>query len=489
METNNRLLFIIYEVDFIDNIGIAYISAIARQAGWLPYLTVFNKNSIDAVIKKNMPRIICYSSMSGDSHVYYKINAYLKSRYQFTSIMGGPHATFFPEAINDSGIDFFCIGEGEQAFYEFLSNLKNEKPLDEVENFQTETLKNPVRPLICDLDSLPLPDRRLVFDNTELKDMPIKMFMASRGCPFPCSYCYNNSLKTMYKGKGTYVRQFSVDRVLEEIKQVRAEYPLEFIKFEDDLFGINKKWLEAFSEKYRKEIDIPFNCLLRIDFLDAEKVRLLKNAKCVSVTIAIDSSNDYLRNDILNRNMKISNDEITRRIDLIKKSGIRVMTNSIIGIPYSTIQDELLGIDLNIRSRVDYANATILVPYPKTRIWDRSIKEGLLPEDIDSGHLVSIQKESIFTGFNEKEKDIQWNLMAFYPAIVRMPALKDFLVRISTSIKPNFLFSLFYIVVKSVLMKKYIYPVRLSFGYKFKLFVKALKIETKRMFGKISSVI
>lgn len=478
-----NLLFIIYEIDFIDNFGIAILSAVAKQAGWNTHLTIFDRNKINDVFKNIKPQIVCYSSMSSDSGVYLKINKYLKSRYEFISIMGGPHPTFFPEVIQEDGLDFICIGEGELAFQEFLDNYKNGRSLDNIQNFCSKRNKNPLRNLIQNLDDIPLPDRTIIFDNTELKNMPLKIFMTSRGCPYLCSYCYNDSLMKEYKDKGPYLRTHSVERVMEEISIVKSKYPLEFIKFEDDIFGINMAWLEKFSETYRREIGLPFNCLLRIDLIGRDRVNLLKNAKCRSVTLAIDSANERIRNEVLNRQMKSSNEEIIEKILLIKDIGINVMTNSIIGIPTSSIEDEVNGVALNIKSKVDYANTTMLVPYPKTAIWDFCSKNHMLNEDARNGVFASLQQKSILTCFSDKEKDIRWNISAFFPAMVKFPFLKCVLVWIAKHSKSNILFSFFYVLTKSYLMKRYIFPCKISLLNMFRYLIKALRIEIVRMLG------
>ena len=483
-ESQDNILFIIDEVDFIDNFGITMLSAVARSIGWNTLLTVFNKKSIDDVFRKFKPRIVCYSSMSSNSDTYLMINRYLKTKYEFVSIMGGPHPTYFPEVIQEEGLDYICRGEGELAFAEFLTKYKNRESVESVGNFWSKTNRNPVRELVQDLDTLPFPDRELFFENTSLKKMPIKTFMTSRGCPFPCTYCYNLILKTEYKGKGRYERTHSVDRVVEEINRIRSKYPLDLIKFEDDFFGINKTWLEEFSKTYRKEIGLPFNCLQRIDLIDKDRIKLLKEANCFSINVAIDSANERIRNEILNRKMKIPNKEIVSRILMVKEGGINVHTNFIIGIPTSNIEDEIDGINLNIECKTDYANSTILVPYPKTAMWDYCIKNNINFGNCDGKSLfVSIQKKSVLSCFTDKEKDIQWNLSAFFPAIVKFPGLKSVFIWIAKHTKPNIAFAGFYVLCRAYLLSKYIYPTKMSLLYRLENLFKALKIEVSRMLG------
>lgn len=411
-----NVLFLTLQTDFIDNFGIAVLSAVAKKMGCRTSFFVFNPRTIDKYFLKIQPTIVCYSCMSSDYNDYLRINKYLKSKYSFISIMGGPHPTFFPEIIHEEELDYICRGEGEFAFAEFLQKYQNNEDTDSILNFHSKIKKNPVRDLIRDLDDIPFPDRSLIFDSTELKNMPLKTFMSSRGCPYPCTYCYNNSLKKEYAAKGPYVRVHSVDRLIEEIKYVKSKYPLQFVKFEDDLFAIKMSWLDEFVRKYRDEINLPFNCLQRIDLINKDKIKLLKTANCYSITVAIDSANPRIRNEILGRRMKLSNHEIVERIHLIKDAGINVFTNQIMAVPTSTIHDELDAINLNISANIDFAGATILVPYPGTEIWKYCAKYNLIDKSsLDTSNFFhSIQKKSALNCFSKKEKKCSMESFTFF---------------------------------------------------------------------------
>ncbi|KAF0144475.1 MAG: hypothetical protein FD156_1779 [Nitrospirae bacterium] len=486
-----NVLFLTLETDFIDNFGIAVLSAVAKKMGWRTSFFVFNPKAIDEYFSKIQPTIVCYSCMSSNYNDYLRVNSYLKSKYNFVSIMGGPHPTFFPEIIHEEGLDYICRGEGELAFAEFLQKYQNGEDTDSILNFHSKRKKNPVRDLIRDLDDIPFPDRSLIFDNTELKDMPLKTFMSSRGCPYPCTYCYNKSLKEEYVGKGQFSRVHSVDRMIEEIKYVKSKYPLQFVKFEDDLFAIKMSWLDEFAKKYRNEINLPFNCLQRIDLINKDRIGLLKTANCHSITVAIDSANSRIRNEILGRCMKLSNHEIIERIHLIKDTGINVFTNQIIAVPTSTIQDELDAINLNISANIDFAGSTILVPYQGTEIWKYCEKHNLIDKNslTTSNFFHSIQKKSALSCFSKKEKEVQWNLSLFFVMIIKLRLLRRVLIWIAMNCKPNPFFAIISTIFKGYYLKKYIYPVRVSSMRSIRMVQKAFSIELSRMLGKKRTII
>lgn len=82
--------------------------------------------------------------------------------------------------------------------------------------------------------------------------------MTERGCPHNCTYCFNRALGKIYRGKRMRFRQQSVDHVTEDIRRVRARYPLEFVVFVDDAFVQSNEWLAEFAEKYPRQIGLPF---------------------------------------------------------------------------------------------------------------------------------------------------------------------------------------------------------------------------------------
>ena len=88
---------------------------------------------------------------------------------------------------------------------------------------ENKIYKNDLMDLIDDLDSLPYPDRKTVYDSfPSAEDIRIKNFMTMRGCPHNCTYCFNHKYHEMYSGKGKMLRRRSVGNVIEEILDVSS---------------------------------------------------------------------------------------------------------------------------------------------------------------------------------------------------------------------------------------------------------------------------
>lgn len=479
---NKHLIFVTQYVDFIDHFGTAFLSAVAKNVGWTPHFVVFDQRTIGEVMERVKPSLVCYSAMSTDAPTYLKINRWMKERFQFVSLMGGTHPTYFPEVIEEEGLDYICRGEGEEFFAEFLNTMAEGGDLEKIQNLWSKKTRNPVRNPPSNLDDLPMPDRSLIFDSTDLGKSPVKTFMASRGCPFSCAYCHNNSLKELYSGFSKHYRHHSVDRVIREIAEVKAKYPLHFIKFEDDLFAAKTSWLREFSARYKKEIGVPFNCLQRFEIVNDERVRLLKEAGCVSISMSIESANPRIRRDILTRDMALTNDQIRERLQIIKSYGLNVMTSQILGVPTSTLEDERIGLELSISGGADFAGAAILFPFPRTAIHDYCEREGLLPDNLeDSG--VSLQQMSQLKGFTERERATQWNLSNFWPTMCKYPLLKPLLWWLAQNSPPLGIYSVVHVLAKSYLYSRYIFPIKGQLPTKFRMLGKALSIEVRQKLG------
>jgi radical SAM superfamily enzyme YgiQ (UPF0313 family) len=484
---NKTLAFVINQVDFVENLGIPFLSATAKQLGWHVELFVFDQDTIDEEMRRVKPDLIGYSVMSSDADSFLYINNYLKNRYDFISIMGGPHPTYFPDVRLEDGIDYICRGEGEVCFAEFLTRLERHESVDDIPNLGSAHFLNPLGDLIADLDSLPMPDRDLTFQKTELGQSKLKLFCQSRGCPFSCSYCFNNPLNQMQKGLGKSYRFFSPERVCAEINELRSRYPLTFVKFQDDLFCPKTDWLQDFCTVYQREVNLPFYALERLDLIDEERIRMLKEANCRSLGFAIDSSDISIRKGLLGRGMHLTNEEIIDRLRMVRSHGIYTVTNFILGVPQASAQIDFDGTKINSEGRVTYGMSTILVPYPGTAIYNNVVEKNLLDEDISdlkkTRPFSSIQKRSVLNCFTAKEKDVQFNLSVMYPVLGAYPRWRPFLYFLCRHLPPNPLFVFLAVLEKGFKMDQYVYPTHESPWRKLKMFLKARRLEKERMWG------
>ena len=400
---NSRILFINHVAqDFLNSaepLGIMYLSAVAKKNGFETRLIYPDNQTMDKVMSEWKPGLVAYSITSDHSSFYRDINYRLKQKFNFISIFGGPHVTFFPEFIEQSKeVDIVCIGEGEYAFDVLLRNIKEGRDYFNTPNLwvrrENNITKNNPAKLIEPLEQIGFADRSFLYESCEyLKYNPVKIFMTMRGCPFECTYCFNHSYHQLYKGLGKVVRRLKVDHVINEIELVKRNYPLQTVSFLDDTFNIMPDWVEEFSKKYRNAIRLPFTCCARFDLLDEAIVSNLKKAGCVAMHLAIESGNDEVRYNILNR--KMSRSKIAEGARLLKKYKIFMVVQNMLGLPDTTLENDIETFLLNKDCGVDYAHSSVFQPYPGTRLAKLASEKGLF-----SGEISVLNKSDYLKGIS-----------------------------------------------------------------------------------------
>src|SRR5690606_19488126 len=298
--------------------------------------------------------------------------------HQMFSIFGGPHPTFFPEMIEEPGVEGLCVGVGEGPIVDLANSLGNGGLKPDIPNWwfkiDGEIVKNNVRPLVRSLGDLPHPDRELIYRKHEYsRTAPIKRFMGSRGCPYQCTYCFNHAYYQIYK-REKRGSQRPVDAIIDEVNWVRETWGLEYAFFIDDLFIIYDDWLEEFAEKWPKQVGLPFFCNVRADLIvrGPHKVDLLAKAGAFTVSMGIEAANDRIRTDLLKRHM--TRDHIIQAGNLLRDAGINVTATNILGLPSSKLEDDLDTMRLNAEAGISYAQAFIFQPYPGTELGEYAVE-------------------------------------------------------------------------------------------------------------------
>ena len=462
-----KVLFIIKDVEYIDPMGVMLLSSLAKEKGHKTSLAVLAHGDLKRTIEDTRPDVVAYSAKTGEHKYYIAANEVVKSvSDSIFTVIGGPHATFFPDIVQKHPFDALCMGEGDDAWPELLDALEKGGDTDSIPNIVTKRNFSTgqaarLRPRRRSLDDLPFLDRDLVYSTTRLSRFPMRSFMVSRGCPYKCTYCFNHRYNLLYKGNGPLNTRMSVERVVEELKDLKGRYETQFIKFYDDIFVLkDDEWLDEFSRRYREEIGLPFHCLMRANLLTEEILLKLKNAGLASISMSIESGNDYVRNEILKRNM--DKDTMRRAFDLCSRHSIPTFSNTIFAVPGTTLKEDIESLDLNLACKVTFGEFPLFFPYPKTELAEYAIKKGYFDGDFDSLHM-SYQSQSPLNCFTPEEKRLQRNLSLLSTVCLWKPSLRNLIVKRLIKLPFTGLYFVLYYAIKAYLIKTKIYPMRFSF--------------------------
>lgn len=375
--------------------GLMSLSAVLSRQG-LPCRLILARTAAEAVSKfaEAPTELAGFSVTTGLHHLYVGWARALKRRFPVHCLFGGPHPTFFPDLIHTDGVDAICIGEGETSLPAYLKAYGEDMapPRSPVPGWRhrsphnggEEILVGDDRPPESDLDLLPSPDWSLYYDkNPWLASHPVKSFLATRGCPYRCTYCFNREWIDRSRQMGApVVRTRAPELVVKEINEVRRRWPLRLVWFLDSNFAADRRWLGDFLPLYRTRVGLPFFCKVRPNSATPALVEALIEAGCTSVGIGIESGNDRLRNEVLER--RISADQIVGACRAFVDRGARVMSFNMVGLPGETYPMARETLTLNVEARVHYAMTMFLQPFPGTEIARRAQAEGLFDGDFDA---------------------------------------------------------------------------------------------------------
>lgn len=307
---------------------------------------------------------------------------------QVPILFGGVHPTLVPETvIAEPCVDMVCVGEGEEALLELAEDMERGGQRRDIRNLwfkdgNNRVIQNPVRPLVQDLDRYGFPDDDLFYEQMPPSYRMSPSVMASRGCPYRCSYCGNDSMQSLYKGLGRYVRIRSVEHVLRELKWRRDRHGSRHFVFMDDVFAARRSWIEEFARRFPKEVGGSYNCLAHIHAIDREKLEWLKESGCTFINFGLQTGSERLRREVLFR--KETNARMIEIAGICKEIGLRFAVDHMLNLPGEKEEDILKSAALYNKIRPDLINVYGLVYFPKAKITEIALSKGMLkPENRD----------------------------------------------------------------------------------------------------------
>lgn len=328
-------------------------------------------------------------------------------------IWGGAHPTVAPEECMDVA-DYICVGEGEEAMADFVRLLEEKKLPEDIPNIWFrrggKTYRNPPRPLIQNLDSLPYPDYdfdgQFVLAGNRLRPLSADLFldvsvaslvyqygegftyetMWTRGCPYHCSYCINNVLHNLYEDQ-KQIRRRSVEHLIGELEHAKSMFPrVNRVNFFDDCFiYASNIELEKFRDLYREKIDFPFFCNMSIASIKEDKLKILFEAGLSQIEIGIQSTSESTNR--LYRRKYFTREQLQKATELL--TGLlppegHLTYDLIFENPYETNRDVLETLHtLLSMPRPSRFQMFSLTFYPGTELHEKALKDGLIKGNED----------------------------------------------------------------------------------------------------------
>ncbi len=377
--------------------GIGYLSAALKKAGHqaaLFYLSeAWSEEKLIFDTRRFDPGLIALSGTTHQFPYLKKIARALKPALPKVPIIcGGIHASLAPEEVlSEPELDMVCVGEGEKAVVLLAGALEQGRDYQGIQNLWVKTggsvRKNPVCALVEDLDALPFADREL-FDYQKILDGDGERLslLIGRGCPFDCAYCANSGKRALYRDSGKYVRLRSVRNVLDEIEQCAKKYRIRSLDFNDDIFTLNRKWLEEFFESYPRRFQYSFRINVHAGTVDREIFQKLAGVGCEMVRIGVESGSERVRRELMNR--RVSDREILESFQGAEAAGIKTWSFNMVGLPGEGPEDVLATYNLNRALCPDHMQVSVFNPYPGTRLYEVCREKGYLKGEVVDGYFV-----------------------------------------------------------------------------------------------------
>ncbi len=372
------------------------------------FFTKKTKEQIDEAWLKTIenfrPDLIA-TTIVEDSYVYCnQLLKIAKDNFNIPIVAGGSMPTVVPQVvIENPNIDYVVETEGEIAFIELLEALKVSREKNKVDVSKVPNLwykqdgisKKTGLMKYINMDDIP--NQRLEFwdDKHFQKAYDGKLyttgfFEASRGCMHKCHYCINRAFQVFQEESGKARRNKSVDKIINEVKELHEKRNFGLIMWTDDNFLARKpSELDELFSRWEKEIKVPYWINTCIETVNDHNLSQLKSSGCVGIGIGLETGSDWVRQHLLLKG-RMDNKFYMEKFGLIAKYKIRVTANNMIGIPGEYEEDFFETIKLNkaIRSLgedITSFDVTFMAPYMGTVMHNIALEMDLIDSHDEPG--------------------------------------------------------------------------------------------------------
>lgn len=308
------------------------------------------------------------------------------------TIMGGVFVTTRPKkAMGHPTVDYGVMGEGEYIMPEIVRYIMGQRDTLPEEGVvfrkDGELVIRPQKTFITDLDALPFPDYSVLdftkYSTTFYKEpsapraLPYGKMVTSRGCPVGCVFCEVEHIA------GKKVRAMSPERVMAEVRWLVDTYGIRSIEFLDDqLIGNVRRFRRLLELLIEADLDLVW-CAHNVSvfYLNEEILDLMRKAKCVYTSLAVESASPRVLKDIVGKPVKL--EHAKRMASYARKIGFESCGLFVIGFPGETWDEIRATIQFASELEVDYVKLNIAAPFEGTRLHKLAVETGAIRPDFD----------------------------------------------------------------------------------------------------------
>jgi len=317
-------------------LGVTYVAAAFEAAGAevrvLDYIVSrYSAEKLRRELEAFQPDLVGSTSVTMNFPAAAEIVEAAKAiRPSAVTAMGGPHVTFDAENTLRTypGIDLLVLGEGERTVAELLPLTHDRGAWSQIKGIaflqDGRFVRTGERELIQDLETIPRPARHLLpVSRYQALGFPVSI-ITSRGCPYQCIFCQGRRMV------GHRVRYRNPMSVVDEIEEVLA-YGFTRINVADDLFLSNKARARVICQEIlRRDLRFGWSAFVRVNIMDADVLRLMREAGCDSVSFGIETGSPEMLKRIRKR---ITLDQGRRAAEICREVGLTPHASFMVGLP------------------------------------------------------------------------------------------------------------------------------------------------------------
>ena len=379
-------------------LGIAYINGALREEGF--DVISCNLNYVEGEVEDYLRRTINNESIDvflcgGTSYNYHSMKNLFRMVKSISNniitVGGGVGYTaqpyLFPQMTNP---DYVVLGEGEGTMCELMHALEAGKDITEIPGIMykqgNQYVATESRPLITNVSEIAYPsyegfgvdllfedlnnyDESSHYDYETVRSPRVLPILFGRSCPYECKFCFHTI--------GRKYRARTLDDFFGEVEFLIQKYDITGLTIMDEFFGVNKKTILEFCSRIKK-YNLKWFAELRVDAVDAETLKAMKDAGCTNVLFGLESMNPQILQEMKKH---ISVSQIENALEIAYNSGLTISGNFIVGSPLETMETFFKTFDwwnTHRKYQIDFVHLQL---YPGTEYYKAAVESGHISDE------------------------------------------------------------------------------------------------------------